>query len=144
MTREEAIKAITEIFENDEKLFNDCIEDLDSYNGWLGDDRYYPMCELDVFYSGVEATELLNRAYFGYDAESWHTGSRGNKIYEAFCPNREYFSFDGYGNLVSSDYKDYSDKLDDYTVEEMINNASDIWSFRDNDDIQAILDNIEE
>ena len=144
MTREEAIKAIIEIFGNDEELFNDCIEELDSYNGWLGDGRYYPMCELDEFYSGCDVIEILNRAYFGYDAKSWHTDNSGNKIYEAFCPNRKYFSFNGYGNLVSSDYKDYSDRLDDYTVEEMIDNAHNIWSFKDNDDIQAILDNIGE
>lgn len=40
----EKIKAY---FEENEEIFNACIEELDSYNGYLGDDRYYPMDELD-------------------------------------------------------------------------------------------------
>ena len=33
-------------FKEHEELFNDCIEELDSYNGYLGDNRYYCMDEL--------------------------------------------------------------------------------------------------
>lgn len=144
MERAEKIDNIRAYFEEHEDVFNDCIEELDSYNGWLGDDRYYPMCELDEFYNGVEATELLNRAYFGYDAESWHTDSSGNKIYEAFCPNREFFSFNGYGNLVSSDYKDYSGFLGEDVIESMSENRNYIYTIADDDELKALFDELEE
>ena len=120
MIREEAIKAIREYFEENESEFETAIESLDSWNGYLGDDRYYYMDDLSELYT--DPIELLNRAYYGYDSESWYTDGSGNRIYEAFCPNREYFYFNGYGNLVSADYKDYSDKLDDYFCEEVIDN----------------------
>jgi hypothetical protein len=64
----------------------------------------------------------LNRAFFGYDSESWHTDATGNKIYGSFNPNKDYFSYNGYGNLVSSNYKDYSVHLDDYFIDAVIDN----------------------
>lgn len=38
--------ALMSYFEENEDDFNDSIEELDSYNGYLGDDRYYSMDEL--------------------------------------------------------------------------------------------------
>ena len=43
MERERIIEKIVEYFKENESVFNDCIEELDSYNGYLGDDRYYSM-----------------------------------------------------------------------------------------------------
>lgn len=120
-TKQEQLK---ELFENNEQLFNETIEELDSYNGYLGDNRYYYMEDLNEFYHGVDAIELLNRAYFGYDSESWSVDTSGNKIYGAFNPNREYFSYNGYGNLVSSNYKDYSCYLDNYFIDSLIENQN--------------------
>ena len=37
------IEKILEYFKNNEEIFNNCIEELDSYNGYLNDDRYYEM-----------------------------------------------------------------------------------------------------
>lgn len=116
-------KQLKELFEQDEQLFNAAIEELDSYNGYLNDNRYYSMDELNEFYNGTEPLELLQRAYFGRDADTWSTDSSGNKTYGEFNPNREYFTYNGYGNLVSSDYKDYSYLLDDYFIDELIENA---------------------
>lgn len=144
MTREETIRAIKEYFEEHEEMFNDCIEELDSYNGYLGDDRYYPMEEIDEFYNGVEPSEILARAFYGYDAETWHTDAHGEKEYGAFCPNREFFSFNGYGNLVSSDYKDYSDKLDDYAIEAMSENRRGVSTIEGDDELAALFDALEE
>lgn len=115
----EKIKAY---FEENEEIFNACIEELDSYNGYLGDDRYYPMDELDELMSGKSVTDLLNMAFFGYDEETWTMNNYGEKEHGAFNPNREYFTFNGYGNLVSADYKDYSAFLDDYAIEAMSEN----------------------
>ena len=118
---------LTELFQNNEQLFNEAIEELDSYNGYLNDSRYYDMELLSEFYHGVDAIELLNRAYFGYDADSWNTNAHGEREHAAFNPNREYFSYNGYGNLVSSDYKDYSCYLDNYFIDSLIENQEHLY-----------------
>lgn len=116
---EELKDEILEYFEENEDEFNEVIEDLDSWCGYLGDDRYYYMEELDELYHDQPATEILYRAYYGHD-EFYTTDSHGERQYEEFNPNRTYFYFNGYGNLVSSDYKDYSSHLDMYFVEKVI------------------------
>lgn len=128
---------LIELFESNEELFNQTIEELDSYNGYLGDNRYYEMDMLSEFYHGTDPIELLSRAYFGYDSETWHTDLSGNKTYGAFNPNREYFHFNGYGNLVSSDYKDYSVYLDEGFIDDLIESQKHLYL---DDEITAILE----
>ena len=99
---------ISYLKDNDE-LFNRLIEELDSYCGYLYDDRYYPMDELPDLLYGKDIMDVLNMAYYG-----------------SFCPNDEYFRVDGSGNLESADYIDYSDHLDKYFVEELMENMSNI------------------
>ena len=113
---------IIEFFKENEELFNQCIEELDAYNGYLGDDRYYSMDELDDFYIGTEINEILNRAFFGYDEDTYTMNSDGSVEHGQFNPNREFFRYNGYGKLVSADYKDYSALLDKYVVEAMADN----------------------
>lgn len=141
--RADVVNAILEYFKENEDVFNDCIEDLDSYNGYLGDDRYYNMDELDEIYNGTDPSEILTRAFYGYDEETWTTDSTGNKIYGAFNPNRDYFRFNGYGNLVSADYKDYSAQLDEYAVEKMLDNRSYIDSIDNDDELSKLFDELE-
>ena len=140
---ENTIKKIIAYFEENEDTFNECIEELDSYNGYLGDDRYYSMDELNELYSGVDPIEILQRAYFGKDNDTWHTDASGNKIYGEFNPNRDYFTFNGYGNLVSSDYKDYKHKLDEYFVEELLENRSYIDAIENDEELTALFDELE-
>ena len=128
--------------QDNETEYNDTIEELDGYNGYLGDDRYYNMEELDELYNGIEPTEILSRAFYGYDADTWHTDSHGEKQYGPFNPNRDYFTYNGYGNLVSSDYKDYSYKLDQWFAESLIDDAGLLYNIPD--DVQEIIDSIEE
>lgn len=122
MTKENAIKAIIEYFKNNEEEFENVIEQADSYDGYLGDNRHYYMEDLDEFYSDTEPTELLNRVYYGHDDDNYTTDEHGDKHYSEFCPNRTYFYYNGYGNLVSTDYKDYSAYNDEYFAEKLINN----------------------
>jgi hypothetical protein len=131
---------LKELFEQDEELFNSTIEELDSYNGYLGDNRYYEMELLNEFYNGSEPLELLQRAYFGRD-EDYHTDAQGNKIYGEFNPNKDYFTYNGYGNLVSSNYKDYSYLLDDYFIENLIENYESLYL---DDEILEIIEGAEE
>ena len=134
---------ITEYFKNNEDIFNDCMEELDSYNGYLGDDRYYSMDELDELYNGTEPSELLYRAFYGYDEETYTTDRDGNKTYGAFNPNRDYFRYNGYGNLVSADYKDYTGMLDKYAVESMSENRLYVDSIEQSDELAALFDELE-
>jgi hypothetical protein len=95
---------------------------------------------LNEFYNGSEPLELLQRAYFGRD-EDYHTDAQGNKIYGEFNPNKDYFTYNGYGNLVSSNYKDYSYLLDDYFIEALIENYESLYL---DDEILEIIEGAEE
>ena len=143
-TKKAIIADIIQYFKENEDVFDDCMEDLDSYNGYLGDDRYYNMDELNDIYSGQEPQEILFRAFYGFDADAWMTDSSGNKEYGMFNPNRNYFYFNGYGNLVSSDYKDYSYKLDEYAIEEMSENRNYIDSIENDNILSGLFDELEE
>lgn len=133
-TAEEITKEIIEYFKNNEEIFNECIEELDNYNGYLGDNRYYFMDNLDEIYTNELPTEILCRAFYGKDDDT-----NGE-----FNPNREYFYYNGYGNLVSSDYKDYSAYLDNYAIEAMNENRHYIDSIDSNEDLQKLFDELEE
>lgn len=138
------VQKIIEFFKENEKLFNSCIEELDSYNGYLNDSRYYEMELLNEFYQGTEPLEILRRAYFGRDDDTWTTDSSGNKTYGEFNPNRDYFTYNGYGNLVSTDYKDYSSYLDEYAIEAMSENRSYIDTIESDDDLAALFNELEQ
>ena len=135
---------IIKYFEENPDTFADCIEELDSYNGYLGDDRYYAMEELSEIYGDTDPIEILERAYYGYDAETYTTDENGTKHYESFCPNRCYFTFNGYGNLVSADYKDYSAYLDEHAVTKMMEHRRDIYAIRNEPELDELLDELEE
>ena len=138
-TKEAITSEIMELLQNNNDLLIEVIEDLDSYNGYLGDDRYYDMELLDEFYKGVEPLELLYRTFYGYDADSWHTDSHGEKQYGAFNPNRDYFKFNGYGNLVSAYYKDYSDRIDRWLIDELSENVNNLCSIEEDDELYEML-----
>lgn len=143
LTAEEVTAAIIEFFEENEEIFNACMEELDSYNGYLGDDRYYCMEELDELYSDTKPIDLLYRTFYGHDDDTWTTDASGNKTYGEFNPNREYFTYNGCGNLVSTDYKDYSAHLGNYAVEEMSENRDYINTIKDNEELTRLFDELE-
>lgn len=143
-TAEEITADIITYFENNEDIFNNCMDELDGYNGYLGDYRYYSMDELDEFYRDSDPLEILRRAYYGRDDDTWTTDSNGNKTYGEFNPNRDYFYYNGYGNLVSSDYKDYSHLLDNYAIEAMSENRFYIDSIDNDEELTALFDELEQ
>ena len=142
-TAEEITADIVAYFENNKDVFNDCMDELDGYNGYLGDNRYYSMDMLEEFYRDSDPLEILRRAYYGRDDNTWTTDSNGNKIYGEFNPNRAYFYYNGYGNLVSSDYKDYSHLLDNYAIEAMNENRLDIDSIDNDKELTTLFDELE-
>lgn len=145
MSRNGTIEKIIEYFNNNEEVFNAAIEELDSYNGYLNDNRYYEMEMLTEFYAGADPIEILQRAYFGRDDDTWTTDNSGNRTYGPFNPNREYFYYNGYGNLVSSDYKDYTGYIDAYAVEAMLEHRRYIDTISDNEymDLCLLFDELE-
>lgn len=137
------MKKIIDFFGENEDIFNSCIEELDAYNGYLGDDRYYDIDFLNELFTDCNNIDLLNRAFFGRDDDTWTTDGSGNKKYGEFNPNREYFYFNGYGNLVSSDYKDYSAHLDAYAVDAMRDARQWIDTIEDNEELSQLFDELE-
>lgn len=142
-TAEEVTADIIAFFKDNEDVFNEAIEELDAYNGYLGDNRYYTMDELDELYTGTEPSEILRRAFYGYDEETYSTDGSGNREYGQFNPNRDYFTYNGYGNLVSADYKDYTGYLDKYAIEAMGENRYYIDSIEQSDELAALFDELE-
>lgn len=142
-TAEEITADIIAYFKDNEEEYNNAIEELDSYNGYLNDDRYYMMDEFNELHNGLQPDELLRRAFYGYDEETYTTDSSGNKTYGAFNPNRDYFRYNGYGNLVSADYKDYSANLDELAVGAMLENRCYIDSIEDSEELAALFDELE-
>ncbi len=138
MKRTEAMEKILAYFEENPDTFADCLEELDGWNGYLNDDRLTPMEELDDIMSGEEPSYILARAFYGYDADTSHGDNRTE-----FNLNRDYFRFNGYGNLVSSDYREYPEYLSAETVEEMEENKNRIDTIEDNDDLTELFDALE-
>lgn len=154
MTFKEMLEKVQNYFEENEEDFIRVIEELDSYNGYLGDDRYFEMDALYDFYGsaigsvGPGAREafdnLLNRIYYGHDEDNYTIDQHGDKNYGEFCPNRNYFTYNGYGNLVSTDYKDYSSYLTKSFVEEVYDNQSHLTIPEEVQEIFDEYDNQEE
>lgn len=144
MTRQEAIENIIAYLEEHTETANRVIEDLDSWNGYLGDDRFYSMEDLNEFMTGLDPIDIIQRAFYGHDGETWTENKYGEKEYGPFNPNRDYFMFNGYGNLVSYDYIDYSDKIDKWLVEELEENRSHVDSIDDYIELSILFDDLEE
>lgn len=121
--------------QNTEAFVND-IEELDNWEGCLGDERIVDMEELDDYYQGTEPFEVLRRAFFGYDDVNSTLDQKA-----PFNPNRDYFYINCYGNLVSTDERDYSAYLDEEFVEDIIDNASNLDL---SDGAQEILEKYED
>lgn len=120
-------------YKENEDDFNHDVEEMDDWNGYLEFGRIEPMGELDVIYQNEEATEILRSVFFGHDENSIQSAT--------FNPNRDYFYCDGYGNLVSTDFIDYSDYLDDDCVQQIIDNESHLCL---SDGAQEIIDSYDE
>lgn len=141
--RAEVVADIISYLEDNTDVLSACVEQLDSYNGYLGDDRYYQMDEINDLYSGTDPIELLYRAFYGYDEENFTINAHGEKEYSEFNPNRNYFRFNGYGNFVSCDYPDYSDKLDAELVDELQSYRLEVDAIDDNTDLARLFDELD-
>lgn len=87
MTREQAIEKISEIIKNSDS--DDLMYINNCYQGEVNGDSYiYRIDDFDEIMGGeIAPSELACRIFYG-----------------DFNPNHDYFWYDGYGNLRSSDY----------------------------------------
>lgn len=132
---------------NKERLFDsikETIEDMDDgeavslWNEYCGqinacDDYIEYMDSLPELFDASSADgvfNLLNRFYFGHDENDEHSSAN---------PNRNYFYFNGYGNIVTTDYP--FDKIDADELADWIVEHKDALY---NDDIQELLDDAAE
>lgn len=103
------------------------------------DDRIESMDMLDELFDGDSVTNILNRAFFGND--QFNSDS-------SFNPNRDYFTFNGYGNLVSLEcigYNEYADKFmySGLDIDAVIDYILDNMDALESDEITDILDDYE-
>ena len=137
MERQQIIDDIIELFENDEELFIEAVEELDDWNGFLENDRYLDMDLLEDVLSGRDILDMLNMSYFGKDEDSWNE-------YSSFNPNRKYFKFNGYGNLISAYYKDYSCYLTESFIEDLYENRYKLSVIDNNSEVKELFNKLEE
>ena len=93
-TEKEIRQELKDLFENDNTLFNETIEKLDSYNGYLGEHRYYYMEDLT---DCIDKSDLWDSLIYpildGIDDDCYITNSQGEKEYQQFNPNKEYYYY---------------------------------------------------
>lgn len=101
------------------------------------DDEILDAYQLEEWAQNSEVMNVLNRFYFGSDDEQ--PGTSAN-------PNRDYFTFNGYGNIISFDYiyNSYTDEFSYIFVDEMIDFIIEEDNALYNDEIRDILDEEEE
>ena len=132
----ELVKELMNYYRENVEDFNNDIEALDDWNGCLYEDRIFPMEELDVVFQGFNPENILRRSFYGYDE-----AVNEDDQYHPFNPNRQYFYFNGYGNLVSTGKKDYSDYLDKDFIQEIIDNKANLLL---SERAQNLIDNYED
>ena len=120
--------------ENMEDFAND-IDELDGWTGCLYDDKIYTMVDLNELFQGTEPEEIIRRAFYGYDEPV-----NKNEQRQPFNPNRDYFYFNGYGNLVSIAKKDYSSYLEESFIQDIIDNR---YNLSLSEEVQNIIDDYE-
>lgn len=129
MNKEKLFEAIKEAIENMDNgsavcLWNEYCDAARRY-----DDRIEDMATLPELFdtsSSDAVFNLLNRFYFGHDENDEKSSAN---------PNRDYFYFNGYGNIVSTDYP--QDQIDvDELADWIIEHEDALY----NDEIQVLLD----
>ena len=105
MRKQHVREAIAEVLADDTDAFVEVCEELDNWNGFLGDARCYDMCEIDDFFD--KPSDFL-RSMDNFDADD------------------EYFYFSlGYITTSSDKYDVYSDEV---SVDDIIDAIEDCYN----------------
>lgn len=122
---EEMIRKAISMLENDDELFCDMVNELDSWNGFADGFRCYRMDELDELFYGCSLTDFLDKI------------SVGN-----FDLNDEYFVDTIYGLETVNDMAEhYRDNVDTgELLDEIIENSGHIWCY--DDEFEELINDI--
>jgi hypothetical protein len=107
--RQYAYDKALEILNDEDDAFDEACEELDNWNGFLGDDRCYSMDEIDEFFS--RPSELV-------------------ELMDEFDPNEQYFYYTAYGYVNTTDNK-HSVYSDDFSTEDVLDALIDNYSHVD-------------
>lgn len=132
--KERLIEAFKEM--NDDEVISVWNEYCREVNNF--DDEIMDAYELEEWANNSGDTmNILNRFYFGSDEE--REGTSAN-------PNRDYFTFNGYGNIISFDYiyNQFTDEFYYIDADELAEYIAENEEAFYNDDIQDILDEYNE
>ena len=88
MTREQAIRNYVEQLNGDDLTY--LLQHMNRYDGCFEECVYYDMDEFDEFMTNYTPMEIAQMIFYGVE----------------FNPNDEYFRFNAYGNLESTDWHD--------------------------------------
>lgn len=120
--------------------FSQVCEELDSYDGFLGDDRLYPMDELDDLLGDKKPSEVLQMVdtdNFNYNDDFFYCDVYGIRSTD----EKEYFSYVDYSEVFDKLIDDYG-KIFNYrygrAYYELFNDIDNIDS-QDEDEIQDYL-----
>lgn len=109
------------------------------YNNNMFDDEIlsYDTLEELIQNSSEGGLYWINRFFYGSDDYNNEGGAN---------PNRDYFTFNGYGNIESFDYiyNSYSGEFNHIDIDDLIEYITDNNDSLGNDEIQAVLDESEE
>lgn len=130
------VEKLLNYYKENTEDFVDDIEELDDWNDCLYEDRIFPMDEFDDVFQNINPSDILSRAFYGYDEPTDKNEQR-----QPFNPNREFFYFNGYGNLVSTNKINYNDYLNDYFIQDIIDNKEHLGL---SEGAQELIDNYED
>ena len=134
MKKERILEVIKQMEDCDiVQLWNEYCQDASRYDDEIMD--AYTMEEWVT--NSNDTMNILNRFYFGSDEE--REGTSAN-------PNRSYFTFNGYGNIISFDYiyNSYTEEFSYIFVDELIDYIIESENAFGVDEIEEILEEIEE
>lgn len=115
------------------QLWNEYCQDANRYDDEIMD--AYAMEEL--IENSNDTMNWLNRFFFGYD--DYNKEGSAN-------PNRSYFTFNGYGNIISFDYiyNSYTEEFSYIFIDELIDHIIENENAFGVDEIAEILEEIED
>lgn len=134
MMKEKILEVIKGMEDSDiVQLWNEYCQDANRYDDEIMD--AYTMEEWIT--NSNDVMNILNRFYFGSDEE--REGTSAN-------PNRDYFTFNGYGNIISFDYiyNSYTEEFSYIFVDELIDYIIENENAFGVDEIAEILEEIED
>ena len=120
-------KKMEKYWENHNDSFSQVCEDLDSYDRlFLGDNRVYPMDELDELLEGYKPSKIIRM------------------IDSDFNISDNYFYYNGCGYICSTDEKEYYNDFDYSDVfEKLIDNYGKLFNYRYGNDYLILFNDVD-